>query len=1380
MPQNLTLTGVLFTPEFLERLLKGERDIKGLTPESYYLAPDEKIVEAVNRSWSRLLGLWLSFKHERAKLSPDSPATGLTRQRWLLPLFQELGYGRLIPATTQIIEDKEYPLSHFSAAVPLHLTGCGLALDKRTPGVQGAAKQSPHSLLQEFLNRSPDCLWGIASNGLRLRLLRDNISLTRQAFVEFDLEALFEGEAFHDFRLLWLLLHHSRLHAEASHNCWLERWSKQSGEQGVRAREQLRKGVEQAIQILGEGFLAHSANRSLRDALQSGKLAAREYYRQLLRLVYRLIFLFVAEDRDLLLKGDDAAKQRYRDYYSAARLRRLAAKRRGTRHSDLYAALTLIMQRLGNGGESGLALPELGGFLFSPQAIAALENRLLDNAALLGAVRALVFTFAKDSRRAVDYKNLGADELGGIYESLLELHPEIDADTRHFALHAAAGNERKTSGSYYTPTSLIEALLDSALNPVLQEALRQPEPERAVLRLKICDPACGSGHFLLAAASRVGKALAKLRSDEEEPAPDVIQHARREVIAHCLYGVDINEMAVELCKVSLWMESMEAGKPLSFLDHRIRCNNSLLGATPKLLADGIPDTAFKPIEGDDKKFCTDLRRQNKKERQAATQWELFEGAAPWERMGNLPTALARLDALPDDKPEDIHRKQALYEEHVAGVDYLNARLLADAWCAAFVWHKTPDKIYPVTEDIFRRMAENPHNIGPSQQDEIRCLARQYQFFHWHLEFPDVFRVPGKDEKPNNEHTGWIGGFDAVLGNPPWERIKLQEKEWFSTRVPEIANAANKAAREKLIKALPERDPAICQAFLADKRKAEGESHLVRNSGCYPLCGRGDVNTYALFAETISQLLAPQGRAGFIVPTGIATDDSTKVFFSALIHNKRLASLASFYEVRRWFPTTDERKPFCLLTLGAARIAHFIFDLKTIEELSQAEKWYELSAEDFRLLNPNTLTLPTFRAKQDAELTKKIYARVPVLIREADNQNPEANPWGIRFMAMFHMSNDSHLFVSSQAVSKGGIEEDALPRSLPLYEAKLIHQFDCSWATYETNGREFRDVREKEKQDPNYRVLPRYRVSEREVFCRLSRVPRDVVHALKTEDAQDLKNALTVWLKEMNANDAKDTKASSEELKALISFASLAAFAFNLMESRSPRWLLGFRDITNAAAERTVIATLIPRMGVNHKLPLIRVSNNLPATFVASLLANLDSLVLDYVARQKISGTSLTYFYLKQLPILPPDHYTEADLNFIVPRVLELTYTARDLKPWAEDLGCDGEPFRFDPERRAVLRAELDACYARLYGLSREELCYILDPASVMGEDCPSETFRVLKNNEIKQFGEYRSQRLVLESYDAMQHAETAGQACQSRLDPPPADPGVAHPPKELN
>ncbi len=382
--------------------------------------------------------------------------------------------------------------------------------------------------------------------------------------------------------------------------------------------------------------------------------------------------------------------------------------------------------------------------------------------------RSLCFTQDKNVLRPVDYKNLGSEELGSVYESLLELHPDINTDAATFALSAVTGSERKTTGSYYTPSSLINCLLDSALDPVVDDRLKSKsgtEAEQALLSLKICDPACGSGHFLIAAANRVAKRLAAIRTGDTEPAPSDQRAAFRDVVSRCIYGVDINPMAVELCKVALWLESIDPGRPLSFLDHRILCGNSLIGATPRLLTEGIPDDAFKPIEGDDKTLCKEYKRRNKEERKGQ-QFFVFEGAQPWVKLGNMPATFARLDAMSDDSLKDIEAKAQRYAQLVGSADYESACLLADAWCAAFVWKKTKDFGDAITESVFRRIEANPHDITPWMKQEIQRLRDQYEFFHWHLAFPDVFRVPEDAALSENKDTGWDGGFDVILGNPP--------------------------------------------------------------------------------------------------------------------------------------------------------------------------------------------------------------------------------------------------------------------------------------------------------------------------------------------------------------------------------------------------------------------------------------------------------------------------------------------------------------------------------------------------------------------------------------------------------------------------------------
>jgi hypothetical protein len=1309
---TITTEGALLPADLLGGIADGTADVDGLTPGDYHLAPGEKLNEATSRAWNRLLGAWAGFRTALGNLQAGDAGTTETRERWLLPLFQELGYGRLPTARAQEVDGKTYPISHGWGHVPIHLVGAGVDLDRRTAGVAGAARTSPHSLLQEFLNCSDEHLWGFVANGLRLRILRDNSSLTRQAFVEFDLQAMMDGEVYADFVLLWVLGHQSRVEGDKPAECWLEQWSKAAHEQGTRALDQLRKGVEAAITALGRGFLTHPANQPLRDKLQAGELGQGDYYRQLLRLVYRFIFLFAAEDRDLLFAPDAAteARRRYTEYYSAARLRRLTLRQRGTRHSDLYQTLSLVMRVLGgDDGYAGLGLPALGGFLFQPGAQGAipdLEAGELANHDLLDAVRELAYTVDDGVRRPVDYRNMGAEELGSVYESLLELQPALSVTAGTFGLKTVTGSERKTTGSYYTPSSLINALLDSALDPVLEEAASQADAQRAVLDLKVCDPACGSGHFLIAAAHRIAKRLATLRTGDAEPTPSAVHTPLREVIGRCLYGVDLNPMAIELCKVSLWMEALEPGKPLSFLDHHIKVGNSLVGATPALLRNGIPDEAFEPIEGDDKAICREYKARNREARKGKQRLFGYD-LQPWEQLGNAATALTSLDDIDDSTVEGVRRKQQRYEELVRSQGYLYGRLLADAWCAAFVWKKTNEFNYPITEEVFRRIERNPFDVAPWMRQEIERLAGQYGFFHPQLEYPDVFRVPGPEESPANEQAGWAGGFDVVLGNPPWEHTELKEKEWFNSRRPDIANAHTGAERKRMIEALASEDPPLYLAFSEALRSHDAMSHFSGHSGRFPLTGRGRINTYAIFAETMRVLVEPRGQAGIIVLSGIATDDTTKFFFQDLMESRALVSLYDFENREKLFPAVDSRMKFCLLTVsGSARAnqqgAEFVFFALTTDDLKEQDRRFTLTREEIALLNPNTRTCPIFRSKRDAELTKGIYRRVPVLIAEGVGGH-EQNPWSISFkQGLFNMTSDSVLFKTREQLGAQGLHLEGNVmcgqgiRFLPMWEDWMIHHYEHR---YQSNGGH--ETTLSQHQDYSYVVQPRYWVEESEV---------------------------------------------------LRSAGALADVGY----------LIAFRNRTRSTDIRSVISTVIPLAAVGNNVPII---NSTQGSLKALLPSNLSSFALDFAARQKIGGLNLNFFIAKQLPVLsPPRYFEQAPWStawslaaWLWPRALELTYTAYDLEPYARDSGYKGPPFGWDEERRFLLRCELDAAYFHLYGIEHNDVEYIM------------ETFPIVKRkDEAAHGGRYRTKATILDIYNAMQQAIDTSVPYQTRLDPPPA------------
>jgi len=785
---SIRIEGAILSPDILERL----DDAVGQQPADFGLESSAKVKDEIARAWADAQDYWRIFQRKLDSLKAESPATTETRNNWIVPLLGLLGYQLEYQARGTELNDKNYPISHRvtnRGQTPVHIIGCRepSGLDRKPE--KSALRMSAHAMVQEYLNLT-DQLFGVVTNGRVLRLMRDSSRLIKLSYLEFDLDRIFADGLFADFAMLYRLLHATRLpqSAEVASSCWLERYHQDTIEQGTRIRDGLRAAVTEALELLGTGFISDPHNDALRQQIESKQLAPEDFFKHILRLVYRLLFLMVTEERGLVFPKGTPAKHIniYFQHYSVQRLRRLALTRglKIERCHDAWLSL-LSTFRLFEDPDTAtkLSMTALVGQLFHPESLGLLSGCRLSNAALFGALDRLCnFNHPKGGQRMpVNFGALATEEFGSVYESLLELHPIVETQPIPlFRFKQAAGNERKTTGSYYTPSSLVDCLLDSALDPVLDERIREfvklgyKSAEAAILALKVCDPACGSGHFLIAAAQRLARRLARVRSGDDEPSPQVMRHALRDVIGHCIYGVDINPMSVELCKVALWMEAMEPGKPLSFLDHHIQCGNSLLGTTPALLTKGIPDNAFTAIEGDVKVRVAGLKKENKKERNEYEQGQgyLFK---PHFKLGNLAADFARLNTAPDGTLAEVAALQEQYARLVISSEYESTRLLADTWCAAFVWKKDDSelgKLCPTERDFRKVESHAAAGLLPHVREEVELLRDKYQFFHWHLAFPDVFRLPGKDETPENEQTGWSGGFDVVLGNPPWVRQEM--------------------------------------------------------------------------------------------------------------------------------------------------------------------------------------------------------------------------------------------------------------------------------------------------------------------------------------------------------------------------------------------------------------------------------------------------------------------------------------------------------------------------------------------------------------------------------------------------------------------------------
>lgn len=1347
--QTIRSEGGLLPPDLMRRIIDPREKLNGTRPEDYGLPQGERLNEVITQSWNRLRKHWAEFRASVASLPEGEAGTGITNDKWNLPLLRELGFGLLPTSVGPEIEGRSYAINRFFGPVPIHLVGCGLSLDRRVAGVRGASAANPHGLVQEFLNRSDSHLWAIVANGLRLRILRDNQALSRQSFLEIDLEAMFTGEVYSNFVLLWLMAHATRFVPRESNSldtCWLEQWTKIAAEQGTRALGDLRIGVEKALQNLGEGFTSHPRNTLLREALRAGHIPLTDFHGQLLRVVYRMIFLFVAEDRTIdgasLLHPRDAseaaciARECYYHHYSTARLREMASKIKGSRHGDLWRQFQLIVGAL-SGDENFasardyLALPTLGSFLWDPVSTAALNNAELTNHDFLEALRHLAFTRQGKVLRPVDYKNLGAEELGGVYECLLALTPQISADGACFTFAEFAGNERKTSGSYYTPDSLVQCLLDSALDPVVEQAIKGKsgvEAEKAILALKVCDPAVGSGHFLVGAAHRLARHLARVRAlahGESDSSPLLYQHALRDIIGHSLYGVDINPMAAELCRVSLWLEALEPGKPLTFLDHHIRVGNSLMGTTPELIAVGLPDDAFNAIEGDDKKACSVLKKRNKTECKGLGPLFAQQDA---ESLAQLQQAAAALEELPDNRPEDIRAKESAYRRHEQTEEYCRKKQLADTWSVAFVIRKyfsEPGReasACGITQSHLNDLAAG-RPLPEDLSTEVRRLSDQFQFFHWHLAFPEVFSR---------------GGFDCVLGNPPWEKLQIEEQGFFASKDHSIARASAKT-RKRLISELELSNPILYREWIVHKRTTLSADSLLKNTGRFPLTGTGKLNTYSLFAELALQLLAPWGRIGCVLPLGLVTDEGSSQLFGHIVTKQQLSTVLGFENESFIFSAVHHSFKFCLLVLtgtgASTKTAELAFFCRSVEDARNPARRYVLGPDDVVRLNPNTLTCPIFRSGSEALLVRHIYRGISVM--SSDREEPL---FKVRIQRILNSTDDVGLLEVVEADPKrkhqlwspdGNIYE-------PVYEAKMFHQFDHRFGTY---------------------------VGQSEAQANQGKLPE-----LSSEQHFDSHYcAQSRWWVEDKVGDER-TRAHFHH-----------------------GWVVAFRDITSPVVFRTAISAILPHFCTTETCRCVFFEEEPHSGRALAFVASFNSFPLDFVCRTKFSGNHLSTFIVKQLPI-PTKETIERLLahfnlpqNWIEMRVIELTYTAWDLESFAQDCGWTGPPFRWDEERRFLLRCELDAVFFHLFLQSekngdwrpedgetpedmarlkasfptpRDAVAYIMD------------TFPIVRRKDEERYDrDYRTKRVILEIYDALGEFIRTGQPYQPRLSQlgPPVD-----------
>lgn len=1296
------IQGALFLPDQIQQAFLGKNKRQSI--DDYKILPGLTLKEECSRAFRIAQASWDRFKDTLTR-TDLSEADRLSRTKEWGRIFFNSVLGYTIQSQTIIeCDERQYPVAFLVSNLPVTVVSAPAGLDDARPELTviggSQSKKSAFTLVQDLLNADTRYKWGFAFNGTAVRLVRDAMSLTRPGYLEFNLQEILANDDYAEFLHLWMALHASRAELIDGNTAW-DLWIKEGEEAGQPAREALRGSITEALLTFGQGFIAHPENEALRKALSDGSLSAKDYTHELLRLMYRFLFVFCLEERNLINIKDDskknqAATARYLSGYALHRFRDQSLKSYfRNRYSDAWESVKIVFQGLDN-GEPLLALPALGG-LFASDECPHLKDTRLSNVVFFNAMKLMRWATINGTYTAIDYKNLGTEELGSIYESLLELVPVADPQRREFSFlnNTVGSSERKKTGSYYTPDSLVQNLIKIALDPVIEKRLSDnpSDPQEALLSLRVIDPACGSGHFLLAAARRIAEQLAKVRSLDGIVTPQSYRNALREVIQHCIYGVDMNPLAVELARMALWLEGFAENKPLSFLDHHLKVGNSLVGVMNlKTLKLGIPKEAYKASGNDIKAICTAISKRNNaalKSLQKLASEETLDLFVD-TRQDQL---LSLLETMPSSTLDDEKKKAKAYQKYLNTVSDDRMKKACDLLIGAFMCRKTEETqdLVP-TSEILWRVIEDSENLLETDDSVIQFASNtctESSAFHWPLEFPLVFAN---------------GGFDCVLGNPPWEKAKVEDVKWFENRYPEVAQAQNASVREKMIEAMAQGKmsedylelPASSERSAAERKlfthyqtalhragTMASFCHLNESSGGrFPLTGCGDTNLFAYFAELALMLKSSQGSVGMVLPAGIITDNATQAF-SRYIFEGHVRSIFHFSNVGGLFPI-HRSYTFLLMTLFDSDEFDCVFYASRIEDIDNPSNHVIFRKGDFDLFNPNTHTCVLVRTQQDLDLCRKIYNSSPILLNETTESGVTNNPWNIRFMSrMFHMSEDSGLFHSEY-------DSDSL---VPLYQGRMIHQFDNRWATYEkiNDSKEARLVTQTEKANPYFKATPLYWVNE-----------SDVQNAYKKGNGE-------MWWKHP--------------------------------------WMLCFRKITSTTNERTAIVSILPsNYGASDSTTLVFPEQT--DSLAACLLGNLNSLIVDYICRIKQSSASLSMFIFNQLPVLSPEQYKREDVSFINYRVAQLTRNSNEINHiWL----TEHPSYVFQSRRdRLLIRAELDAYYAKLYGLTRDELRYILDPEDIMGEGFHSVTFPGLKRNETKEFGEYLTRRLVLEAFDALE------------------------------
>ena len=1312
----------------------------------------------------------------------NEPNEAVTEQELIRPVLELLGWTAYLPQQGSarnedipdylLLEDewakaraasRNRPQDRYQDALLIEESKrYGLSLDSRDKDDKIQAS-SPHGQILRYLrtaeNTADDPIrWGILTNGALWRLYDNRARPRASGFFEVEVPAILDDDHQDELRTFFLLFRRQAFTLDEGATTTFVETALAEG----------RRYEEQVAQDLS-GVVFEDVFPILVTALAEKSGAPLTEVRDAsLIFLYRLLFVLYAEDRGLLPVND----ARYADYGLRKSVRDDVARKTAAHGifsevaTTYYDHLATLFNQIGQGDRS-IGLPPYNGRLFSSVAAPLLETSKLADSVVAPIVHGLSHTrgslsngpgtgHAEGKPRFVNYRDMSVQQLGSIYERLMEQEPTRESGGKI----AVRPNPyaRKDSGSFYTPQELVDLIIDQTLEPLAEERLKkfedrarelksdrrpktqrrrdleQLDPAEAVLDLKVLDPAMGSGHFLVSAvdflsdyisdlleyvpevpdwlggdyASPLVKRITAIREDIVKRATEsnwVMDESlltdqaiiRRMVLKRCIYGVDKNPLTVELAKVSLWLHSFTVGAPLSFLDHHLRTGDSLVGIRVAEAREYLRQLGGLFASSAITKAETATESMQRIEQKSdADVAEVRESAALFR---DVEETTAELRGLLDFVCGLHWRTVGMKSKQRKAFEApLVETLGLDPDSTLKLLAKGPE-VVPADSPGARRLARRAFT---AMWNESRSIADREVVLHWEAAFPGVWHG-WQDDRPK-------GGFDAVIGNPPWDRIKLQEVEWFATREPELARAPTAAARRSSIQRLHKQGAPLAAEFDAAKARADDLGRLIRESGHYPLLGGGDINLYSLFVERAMSLVKPDGFVGLLTPSGIYADYTAAKFFKSVSTTGRLASLFDFEnrrpgtELPPFFPDVDSRFKFCAITFGgeerkfhAAECAFFLHDTETIMD---PDRSFQLTLDDFAKVNPNTGTAPVVRTRRSVEIIRRLYERHPVLVDRSYGY--ERREWPVRYLTMFHMTNHSHLFRTAAQLESNGfypVEGNRWKLGdelyLPLYEGKMVQAFDHRAASVVVNPKNLnrpaqpRDATPEDLSDPSWLPNPRF------------------------------------WV----GDDSFDWPASM-------------------------KWALGFKEITAPTNRRTMIASLFPKAAFGNKLPIfLPVDRDVNAPAVeykncAPLLAgNFNSAAFDFVARQKIQGTTLNWYIVEQLPVIARDGYDrffgeKTARELVRDHVLRLTFTSNDMAPFATDLGYTGSPFVWDAEERRHLRARLDALYFHLYGLSRDDAGYILG------------TFPIVRKQDIKEFGSYRTKELILAYMNALAAGDT--------------------------